>query len=334
MEMTPQPLSSMVPLTKRTPPAVEIFIHRLLVPVDPVSPSTLCDDVYHLFARDNSLQSVAVVENNAPVGLVNRFYLIDRFSRRFFRELFERKPISKIMEISPLVVESSVSLDDLTTIIADEEEKYLHEGFIITREGKYLGIGTGHRLIKEITARKQAQLYHLAHHDTLTGLPNRLLFYDRLRQALLNAHRGNQYLAVLFIDLDHFKRVNDTLGHPAGDTLLQMIAERLENSLREGDTVARQGGDEFTIILTHVVKPSDVEKISHKILESLSVPLILNDQELKITCSIGSSLFPTDGTFMDVLIQKADTAVYHAKRLRNNFCTYHPELESNPNFGV
>jgi diguanylate cyclase (GGDEF)-like protein len=226
-------------------------------------------------------------------------------------------------------VESSVNLDDLVSIIADEEEKYLHEGFIITREGKYLGIGTGHRLIKEITARKQAQLYHLAHHDTLTGLPNRLLFYDRLRQALHNAQRGNQHLAVLFIDLDHFKRVNDTLGHPAGDQLLQIIANRLESTLREGDTVARQGGDEFTVILTHVEKPSDVELVAHKVLKSISTPLTLGGQELEMTASIGSSLFPADGALMDILIQKADTAVYHAKRQRNAFHAYDPKLESN-----
>jgi hypothetical protein len=113
-------------------PVVESFIHRILVPVDPVIPSTLCEDVYYLFALDKSLQFVAVVQNDEPVGLVNRYYLIDLFSRRFFRELYERKPISKIMEPSPLVVEASVSRDDLSSIIADEEEKYVHEGFIIT----------------------------------------------------------------------------------------------------------------------------------------------------------------------------------------------------------
>jgi diguanylate cyclase len=326
--MTYQPLTPSLEITPLSPPAAESFIHRLLVPVDPVTPVTACEDVYHLFAKDKSLQSVAVVQNNEPVGLVNRFYLIDRFSRRFFRELYERKPISKIMETSPLLVEASVSLDDLSSIIADEEEKYLYEGFIITLGGKYIGIGTGHRLMKEITARKQAQLYHLAHHDTLTGLPNRLLFYDRLRQAIHNAQRSDLNLAVLFIDLDHFKHVNDTLGHPTGDTLLQLIAQRLENSLREGDTVARQGGDEFTIILTHVAKQADVEIVAQKILESISTPLILGGQEFNISCSIGSSFFPTDGTFMDILIQKADTAVYHAKQLRNTFRAYHSTMKA------
>lgn len=320
--MNPKPLSSVFHTTQHPPPTAESFIQRLLVPVDPVNPTTSCEVVYHIFAQDKSLQSLAVVHNDEPVGLVNRYALIDRFSRRFFREIYERKPISKIMEPFPLVVEASVSLDDLSSIIADEEEKYLYEGFIITQAGKYLGIGTGHRLMKEITARKQAQLYHLAHHDTLTGLPNRLLFYDRFRQAIHNAQRGNLLLAVLFIDLDHFKKVNDTYGHPMGDALLQLVAQRLNKSLREGDTVARQGGDEFTVILTHVSKQSDVETVAHKILETLSAPVLLGDQELKITCSIGSCLFPADGTNMEVLIQKADTAVYHAKLERNTFKAY------------
>jgi diguanylate cyclase (GGDEF)-like protein len=111
-----------------------------------------------------------------------------------------------------------------------------------------------------------------------------------------------------------------------GDMLFQIIAKRLENSLREGDAVARQGGDEFTVILTHVAKQTDVDKIAQKILDAISTPLILSDQELKISCSIGSSYFPTDSSQMDLLIQKADTAVCHAKQLRNIFKAYQPQM--------
>jgi diguanylate cyclase (GGDEF)-like protein len=322
--MDSHPLSSVITAHLPPSPTVKSFIQRLLVPVDPVSPSTPCEEVYHLFSRDKSLQSVAVVHQDEPMGLVNRYGLIDQFSRRFFREIYERKPISNIMEHFPLVIEASVSLDDLSAIIADEEEKYLYEGFIITQDGKYLGIGTGHRLMKEMTARKQAQLYHLAHHDTLTGLPNRLLFYDRLRQSLHNAQRSNLFLAVLFLDLDHFKKVNDTYGHPQGDALLQIVAQRLNKSLREGDTVARLGGDEFTVILTHVSKQTDVDLVVRKIFDNISEPIQLDGHELKITCSIGSSLYPADGTNMEGLIQKADTAVYHAKLERNTFKAFQP----------
>lgn len=307
-------------------PKIEDFIQRLLVPVSPVHPQTRCEEVYALFASDRSIQSIAVVNDEVPLGLVNRFALIDRFSKRFFRELYERKPISLLMEKSPLIVESTVGLDDLSSIIADEEEKYLYEGFIITQNGKYFGIGTGQRLMKEMTERKQAQLYHLAHHDPLTGLPNRMLFYDRLDQALSHAERTRKILAVLFIDLDHFKRVNDTLGHPAGDQLLQVVSNVIENCLRSGDTVARQGGDEFTVILNNIAHPDDVEAVSKNILSVLSSPFQLREQEVQITCSIGASLYPRDGNHIDILIQKADTAVYTAKQQRNCFRYYEEGL--------
>jgi diguanylate cyclase (GGDEF)-like protein len=211
-------------------------------------------------------------------------------------------------------------------MISDEEEKYLYEGFIITNNGKYLGIGTGQRLMKEITDRKQSQLYHLAHHDPLTGLPNRLLFYDRLAQSLSQAERTGKHLGVLFIDLDRFKQVNDNFGHPTGDLLLQEVAQSIQNCLRSGDTVARQGGDEFTVILTNITNPEDVEMVGQKILQMLSKPIRLQDQEVQITCSVGASLFPRDGENIDTLIKKADTAVYHAKQTRDCFRYYHPAM--------
>ncbi|HVZ80049.1 MAG TPA: GGDEF domain-containing protein [bacterium] len=324
--MEPNPGHFSQVFLQRSKPSIDQFIHRLLVPVEPVPPRMRCEDVYGIFANDPSIQSIAVVEDEVPVGLVNRFALIDRFSRRFFRELYERKPISTVMEQAPLIVEDTIGLDDLSSIIADEEEKYLFEGFIITREGKYLGIGTGQRLIKEMTDRKQAQLYHLAHHDPLTGLPNRLLFYDRLTQALSQAERTSKTLAVLFIDLDHFKQVNDSLGHPVGDLLLREMAQWIQNCLRSGDTVARQGGDEFTVILTNLAEAQDVERVAAKILQVLSQPLRLGEKEVGITCSIGASLYPRDGENIDLLIQKADTAVYHAKQQRNCFRYYQEGL--------
>jgi diguanylate cyclase (GGDEF)-like protein len=162
----------------------------------------------------------------------------------------------------------------------------------------------------------------------LTGLPNRLLFYDRLSQALSQAERTSKHLAVLFIDLDHFKHVNDTLGHPMGDLLLQEVAQGIQNCLRSGDTVARQGGDEFTVILTNVSNPQDVEIVGQKILQVLSKPVRLQDQEVRVTCSIGASLFPRNGENIDILIQKADTAVYHAKQVRDCFRYFDSESMS------
>ncbi len=316
-------------LQKTAKPLINDLIHRLMAPVAPVEPHVLCDEVYKIFAEDKSIQSIAVVSNRVPIGLVNRFALIDRFSRRFYREIYERKPITAIMEKSPLVVECTVGLDDLSSIIADEEEKYLFEGFIITQKGKYLGIGTGHRLIKEMTERKEAQLYHLAHHDTLTGLPNRLLFYDRLSQALTQSVRSSKALGVLFVDLDHFKNINDTWGHPVGDLLLREVAQRLQHCLRPGDTVARQGGDEFTVILTHISRARDLDRICEKILKTFTHPIPVDGKELLINCSIGASIFPRDGDNIDLLIQKADTAVYQAKQTRNCYRIFgHTNLET------
>jgi diguanylate cyclase len=293
------------------------FITRLMVPVSSVRPGTFCEDVYEMLARDPSLQSIPVIEDGKPLGLINRHTLINHFAKRYFRDLFGRKPISNVMETQPLVVESSIGLDDLSRILVDEEEKYLFQGFIITRDGKYLGMGTGHRLMREITERKQAQLYYLAHHDILTGLPNRLLFYDRITQALSQAHRMGQVLAVFFVDLDHFKGINDSHGHPAGDLVIKKTAERLVACTREGDTVARMGGDEFTLILPNIGEEKNVLFVAEKILKKMSEPLGLEEAQVQWTCSIGVSLYPQDAHQVDGLIKKADIAVYQAKLQRN-----------------
>ncbi|AJE04825.1 diguanylate cyclase [Geobacter pickeringii] len=187
-------------------------------------------------------------------------------------------------------------------------------------------------ICRDITERKQAeeQLYRLAHHDTLTGLPNRILFLDRLQQAKALANRYRHQVAVLFLDLDRFKIINDTLGHPVGDKLLQKVAQRIAGCVREVDTVARIGGDEFTIVLVNIDNVEDVKRISQKILQSLSVPFTVDTYELFITTSIGITLFPADGDNLDTLVKKADIAMYHAKgEGRNNFQFYTPQMDEN-----
>lgn len=193
-----------------------------------------------------------------------------------------------------------------------------------------------HRVIwgicRDITERKQAeeQLYRLAHHDTLTGLPNRILFLDRLQQAKALANRYRHQLAVLFLDLDRFKIINDTLGHPVGDKLLLKVAQRIAGCVREVDTVARIGGDEFTIILVNVDNLDDVKRVAQKILQSLSVSFTVDTYELFITASIGITLYPVDGDNLDTLVKKADIAMYHAKgEGRNNFQFYTPRMDEN-----
>lgn len=178
---------------------------------------------------------------------------------------------------------------------------------------------------RDVTERKltQARLYNLAHHDNLTGLPNRILFLDRLKQAMSLAHRHHNLTALLFLDLDRFKVINDTLGHPTGDKLLLQVAKRLSGSLREIDSVARFGGDEYTVILCNLERREDAELVAHKILNVIARPYNIDDHELFVTASIGISIYPLDSEDLDSLIKKADVAMYHAKGLGGGMLQYY-----------
>ncbi len=184
----------------------------------------------------------------------------------------------------------------------------------------------------DISERKRHEeiIAYQAFHDALTGLPNRLLFNDRLMRALTQARR-EQYrqVAVLLLDLDRFKLINDTLGHSIGDALLKNVADRLRNCLRESDTVARQGGDEFTILLPHIDHPDHAVQVARKILDAMKPPVLLGGKELFISPSIGLSFFPDHGDDADWLIKKADIAMYRVKAEgRANFHIYSKELDA------
>ena len=181
------------------------------------------------------------------------------------------------------------------------------------------------RLIKSQDAsRKRAEerLSYLAHHDALTNLPNRMLFIDRLGQALSRAPWHKRLAAVLFLDLDHFKRINDTLGHTMGDLLLKEVAKRLAQCSRQGDTVARMGGDEFTIILADIAHAQDVPKVAQKIIDIFSKRFVVGDHEIFITTSVGISLYPDDGEDPEALLKNADAAMYRAKEIGRNTYQY------------
>lgn len=181
----------------------------------------------------------------------------------------------------------------------------------------------------DISSLKHAQdrLDHQAHHDPLTNLPNRLLFENRLQQALSDPDRYGQQGAVLFLDLDRFKNINDSLGHPIGDLLLKAIALRLKEQLRDIDTVARQGGDEFIILLPALKNPSDAELIANKLLACFNAPFVAGEHELFISASIGASIYPDDGTDVATLVKNADAAMYRSKlKGRNRIERYTHDL--------
>ena len=168
----------------------------------------------------------------------------------------------------------------------------------------------------DITDRKasEEQLAELAYFDPLTRLPNRTLFYDRLAQSLALARRNNWILAVLFVDLDHFKRVNDTAGHHTGDELLKEIARRLSTCIRSEDTVARLSGDEFGIVLSKVSTAGDATRVAEKVMTKLSTGVSIGKQEFSVTASIGIAVYPDDGTDDHALMKHADAAMYTAKQ--------------------
>ena len=175
----------------------------------------------------------------------------------------------------------------------------------------------------------QSRLKHLAHHDPLTNLPNRTLFKERLNQALAKARRSGEQVAIVFLDLDRFKKINDTLGHEAGDHLLKGVASRLRTCIRQSDTVARLGGDEFVLILEGINQPGPVITVAKKILSALTQPFVINGYQLYLTTSMGISLFPTDGEEATALMKCADVAMYRVKEQgRNNYQFYQPDMNA------
>jgi len=176
---------------------------------------------------------------------------------------------------------------------------------------------------------RSLEMSHLAQHDSLTGLPNRVLFNDRLTQAISLAMRQDRQLAVMFVDLDQFKKINDSLGHGVGDKLLQSVAERLVNSVRRTDTVSRRGGDEFVVLLSQVEHEEDAAVSARKILRELAAPHIIDNKSLDISVSIGVSTYPSDGPDVENLMNKADTAMYEAKKQgRNNYQFFRRDMQA------
>jgi diguanylate cyclase (GGDEF)-like protein/PAS domain S-box-containing protein len=249
------------------------------------------------------------------IGMNNRAYM-------------DKKTAKKVYKIFNTVLRTgrSTTISHWQIFKKDKSKREVESSVSLIRDAS--GKPEGFRgVIRDITARKQAEeeLQYRATHDLLTDLPNRLLFSDRLSLALTQAQRNQTKLAVMLLDLDYFKDVNDTMGHSAGDRLLRVVGNRLKELLRGGDTVARVGGDEFLLLLSEIGGIEDANTIAQKILEAFRRPFILDDHEIMLTTSIGVAIFPDDSDNADSLVKHADVAMYRAKdKGRDNFQRYTP----------
>ncbi len=304
----------------------DFTIAKLLKPVHAVKDTTSCNKVLTLFHDNKSLYALPVVnEKNRPVGIVVRQELTEFFSKLYSKELKGKKPISEVMDAHPIIVDSGTAIEDVSRIVLDAGIEYMVSGFVITKEKCYLGMANGYDLLREITSRKQQHLFGLAHFDQLTGLPNRTLLLDRLGQAISVFIRSPRKISLLFIDLDGFKAVNDSYGHEKGDQLLKEVAKRLLTCIREGDTAARMGGDEFIVTLLE----SDLNlalTVADRILLALSNPYELGKSTISsVSASIGVAEYLEHADNMEGLLNAADQAMYVAKQAgKNQYAVFTP----------
>ncbi len=227
-------------------------------------------------------------------------------------------PIRKCLDTSAIVV-----MENHTILVrrGDGEEFHIEDSAAPIRRSDGVIMGAV-MVFHDVTDRKKAQnrLHHIAFHDELTGLPNRSHFQENLRRAMQEAHVLDRRVAVLFLDLDRFKTINDSLGHAIGDELLVLVAKRLQACVRDHDMVSRMGGDEFTAVLTDLPSAESAAIVAGKIIDALSTPFHIQGNSLRISTSIGITVFPRDGESIGILLKNADTAMYHAKSCgRNNF---------------
>ncbi|HAV37226.1 MAG TPA: two-component system response regulator [Massilia sp.] len=266
---------------------------------------------YSILVHDEDLERARYVFNERRVD--------ERASRNVELRLKCRGATGKLSNSGDRTFNNTlmtISLNSIGMHVPDQEVKKL----------EFFGT---YGVARDITDRKRAEevISYQAYHDILTDLPNRILFKDRLGLAVIQAKRKQTELAVMFIDLDRFKLVNDTLGHVKGDELLQQVAVRLKECLRKGDTLARQGGDEFTIVLPELRDRDDARMVADKFLECLHKPFDLDGHEVHISASIGIAIYPGDGESIDELLRHADIAMYQVKALgKNGHSFYHDSM--------
>ena len=306
--------------------------HRLLVNTSP-------DVIYTLDARGAFTYVNDSIERTlgyAPAELIGKDYLVlvppGEVDNARYR-INERRTGERATRNYEIQLKRK---EDLLSSLSEHTSED-HVVVELSSMGMYRALDPDHKeflgtygVARDISERKQAEatIAFQAYHDLLTGLPNRALFKDRLGQAIVHAKRHGQTMATLFLDIDRFQVVNDTLGHLVGDGLLQAVAQRLRGSLREGDTLSRIGGDEFMLLLPHIRNRDNAAFIADKILASLKQPFHIEGHEIFVGISIGIAVFPDDGDTIESLVKHADTAMYHAKDSgRNDYKFFTHDLQ-------
>lgn len=242
-------------------------------------------------------------------------------------------PADERLLLENLLEKGSVTNYEVRLRTQNGEVIWALENITLSPSADYPGLLEGILLDISDRKRSEAEIEYRAYHDSLTGLPNRVLFKDRLTVALARARRNSSNLAVMFLDLDELKSVNDMLGHPAGDQLLGSVGERLTQSLRQEDTVGRVGGDEFMILLPEIKTESDVETVARKVLEAFAEPFMLGQDEVHVTTSIGIAVYPADGEDPDTLLASADSTMYRVKETGGNAFEFCSRATSHRGFG-
>ena len=254
-----------------------------------------------LFMSDPTIEIVGIIDANpqAPALAIAAQHGIKSFTN-----------LAEAIEASRPCLAFNLTSDDAVTAYAEAQ----------LGNTNVIGGFQAHFLWNLLTRLKQTneQITHLAHFDALTGLPNRILFYDRLNQAIARVRRDKESLAVLFLDLDGFKVINDMFGHDVGDALLREAAKRLLACVRESDTVARMGGDEFTVILGNARTLSGSDRVVGSIVEAIARPFVLNGKDCSVSVSIGIALYPEHGETAEQLVKISDAAMYLAKQSGKN----------------
>jgi diguanylate cyclase (GGDEF)-like protein len=267
------------------------------------------------FAHDLSTGIKSATDNKIDVILLD-LNLPDSAGVETFLKLNHQVP-----EIPIVVLSGFEDEEESRKAIREGAQDYLIKG---QTDGNLLV-----RSLRYAIERKLAEdmIKKLAYHDSLTGLPNRILFNDRYKMAMEGSKRYHKKTALIMLDLDYFKDINDKLGHEAGDELLKEVSGRLGNILRQIDTVCRMGGDEFTLLITELSSKVEAEEVVQRILEALRKPFILNGFTAKISASLGIAVYPDDGENLEILIKHADTAMYEVKkRGRNNYLYYRSDM--------